>query len=124
IAGADAGDFWLWTLLLLFVSVGGFVLTFLSLHKARLMENMPTSRIRSAAQGYVELKGYARLLPGPDIVSPLSGARCTWWQYKIERQETVYRNGKRHSEWRTIEAGTSASLFLLVDDTGDCIVDP
>ncbi len=124
IASADTGHFWIWTAVLLTISVGGFVFTFLSLHKARLMENTPTSRIRSAAQGYVELKGYARLMPGPDIVSPLSGARCTWWQYKVERRETVYRNGKRRSEWRTIAAGTSESLFLLVDDTGDCVVDP
>ncbi len=124
IAGSDPGHFWIWTLVLLAVSVGGFVATFISLHKARLMENTPTSRIRSAAQGYVELDGYARLLPGPEIASPLSNARCVWWQYRIERQETVWRNGKRSTQWRTIESATSDSLFLLADDTGDCVVDP
>ncbi len=124
IAAAEAPDFWLWTLVLLLISVGSFIATFWSLRKARLLEDTPTSRIRSAAQGYVELDGYAHLLPGPEVISPLSGARCTWWKYAIEKRETVYRNGKRSSEWRTIESGTSGELFLLVDQTGDCIVDP
>ncbi|HEY0973838.1 MAG TPA: GIDE domain-containing protein [Solimonas sp.] len=124
IAAADPGSFWLWTLLFLAGSVAAFAGAFLSLRKARLIEDTPTSRIRSAAQGYVELEGFAQLLPGPEVISPLSGARCVWWKYSIERRETVYRNGKRTTEWRTIESGTSEHLFLLADATGDCVVDP
>lgn len=124
IAGADTHSFWIGTGICLLFGAGAFWGGFAALKKARLIENTPTSRIRSAAQGYVELVGDARLLPGPDILSPLSGQRCCWWQYTVERQETVTRNGKRSSEWRTIESGTSDSLFLLVDPTGQCVVDP
>ncbi len=124
IAAADADSFWIWTGVSLLFGIGAFWGSFATLKKARLIENTPTSRIRSAAQGYVELEGDARLLPGPDILSPLSGQRCCWWQYQVERQETVVRNGKRTSEWHTIESDVSDSLFLLVDQTGECVVDP
>ncbi|HEX4895418.1 MAG TPA: GIDE domain-containing protein [Solimonas sp.] len=124
IAGADAGTYWLWVLIGGGATLGSFVYSFLALRHGRLIEDTPTSRIRSAAQGYVELEGFARLLPGPDIRSPLTGARCAWWEYTIERRETVYRNGKRTSEWSTIEHLRSDSLFLLCDDTGECVVDP
>lgn len=124
LAAASPGDFWFWTAAGLVAAVGGFAGAFAALHKARLIEDTPTSRIRSAAQGYVELDGYARLMPGPEIRSPLSGARCCWWRYRIEQQETRWRNGRRTTHWRTIESGTSDELFLLVDATGECVVDP
>lgn len=124
LAAASPGDFWFWTGLGLLASIGGFVAAFSALHKARLIENTPTSLIRSAAQGYVELDGFARLLPGPEIHSPLSGARCCWWRYRVEHQETTRRNGRRTTRWRTIESGTSDALFLLADATGECVVDP
>lgn len=124
IAAADADSFWIGTCISLLLGGGAFWGSFASLKKARLIENTPTSRIRSAAQGYVELVGDARLLPGPDIVSPLSGQRCCWWEYQIEEQITVTRNGRRSSEWRTIEGDASDSLFLLVDTTGQCVIDP
>lgn len=124
LAAANAGDFWFWTGAALLASVGGFVVAFASLHKARLIENTPTSLIRSAAQGYIELDGFARLLPGPEIHSPLSGARCCWWRYRIEQKETTSRNGRRTTRWRTIESGTSDALFLIADATGECVIDP
>lgn len=123
-ASADAGRFWLWTSLGLLAALTSFVFAFLSLHKARLIENTPTSRIRSAAQGYVELEGLARLLPGPEIVSPLTGTRCCWWKYRVQKRESQWHSGRRRDQWRTIESGTSDELFRLVDDTGDCVVDP
>ncbi|TJY56748.1 hypothetical protein E4T66_19510 [Sinimarinibacterium sp. CAU 1509] len=124
IAELEPGEFWLWTGLSLAASIACFVGGFLALHKARLIENTPTSRVRSAAQGYVELRGYARLMPGPEIRSPLSNARCCWWRYRVQRQESSWQNGKRTTQWRTIESGTSDELFLLADDTGDCVIDP
>jgi hypothetical protein len=120
LAAADPGHFWLWTLAALGLSVAAFGYAFHALHRARLIENTPTSRIRSAAQGYVELEGVAQLLPGPAIVSPLSGAPCCWWKYRIQKRER--RGNKEH--WRTIESGTSEDLFLLDDGSGDCVVDP
>ncbi|MEQ1439477.1 GIDE domain-containing protein [Fontimonas sp. SYSU GA230001] len=124
IAALPAEEFWLWTAAGLAAAVIGFASAFIALHKARLMENTPTSRIRSAAQGYVELEGTARLLPGEEIRAPLSGRTCCWWRYRVQKYESRWRNGRRSGEWRTIDSGTSDALFLLSDPTGDCIVDP
>ena len=74
---------------------------------------------RSAAQGYVEIDGKAALLEGPTIVAPLTGKPCAWYSYKIEE----HRQGK-NSRRATHESGLSDELFLLVDETGQCIIDP
>lgn len=124
VARASDQSFWLWTTIL---SLGGCVLFwfgFERVRRARLLEDLPSSKIRSAAQGYVELHGHSRLLPGPDIVSPLSGQRCCWWSYKVERHETRYEKSNPRYEWVTIEEATSDELFVLADDTGQCVVDP
>jgi multidrug resistance efflux pump len=39
---------------------------------ARLIEDTPTSQVRSAAQGLVELVGTARGMPGAPVIAPLS----------------------------------------------------
>jgi hypothetical protein len=97
---------------------------FHTLARLRFLQDLPQSLVRSAAQGYVELQGRAQLLPGPEIVSPMSGERCVWWDYNIEQEEENTDGDRRFTEWRTIDAGTSDDLFLLADTSGDCIVDP
>ncbi|MGD2171710.1 MAG: hypothetical protein PVF80_06365, partial [Gammaproteobacteria bacterium] len=42
----------------------------------RYMDGTATSKIRSAAQGHVELKGLGEFLPEDTIISPFSGRRC------------------------------------------------
>lgn len=93
-----------------------------SLHRARIVEDMPTARVRSAYQGYVELEGRGLLLDGPPIVGPLTGTRCLWYRYKIEHHET--RGDGRGSHWGTLQAGVSDGLFALDDGTGRCLIDP
>jgi E3 Ubiquitin ligase len=88
--------------------------------RGRWLEDTPVSRIRSAAQGYVELAGRARLLPGEPILAPLTRRPCVWWRYEIEARQTV---GSRR-EWQVVERGTSDSIFALEDDTGQVIIDP
>ena len=93
-------------------------------HK-RLMENTPTSLIRSAAQGYVELQGHAALLAGDPIVATLSGEQCVWFRYSVERKErSTNHRGHTQTRWRTVEHGVSEHLFALVDPTGTCVIDP
>lgn len=123
-AQADPGPFWAGVALMAVAAAALFVHGFTRLHHARLMENLPTSRLRSAAQGYVEVMGNPRLLPGPEIRSPLSATRCCWWQFRVERRRTVIRNGRRETRWETVEQGTSDDCFLLDDGTGTCVVDP
>ncbi|MEW6445656.1 MAG: GIDE domain-containing protein [Pseudomonadota bacterium] len=89
--------------------------------RRRLMEDMPTSRIRSASQGYVELEGRARPMEGLPLVSPLTRSECAWYRYRIEEKDT---DSKGNTRWNTLESGRSSQLFILDDDTGECVVDP
>lgn len=89
--------------------------------RRRWMEDMPTSLIRSASQGYVELEGSARLMDGLPVISPLTHTDCTWWRFKVEKREQGTNNRTR---WVTVRQGTSTSLFLLDDGTGQCVIDP
>lgn len=119
ILGASSGHLLFGLLIAVLGGIGLLASGFALIARARLIEDTPISLIRSAAQGYVELNGHARLLPGPPIVSPLSDTPCAWWSYRVQERN---RNGK--NEWRTIEEETSGELFLLSDSTGDCIIDP
>lgn len=94
-------------------------------HHARVIENTPTAKIRSAAQGYVELNGQAQLMDGPLIASPISGRSCVWYRYKIEEKvQKSDSKGRSVSHWRIVKQQTSGELFLLKDDTGRCVIDP
>jgi hypothetical protein len=92
-----------------------------SLYRSRLIADMPTSKLRSAAQGYIELEGYAKMMEGEPIYAPLSGKPCVWYRYEVEQYLDSNEGGK---EWTTVESGVSEAIFLLVDPTGTCIVDP
>jgi hypothetical protein len=97
-------------------------LGFRQLYRAQVMVDMPTSLLRSAAQGYVELEGYARMMPGEPIYAPLSGMPCVWYRYAVEQ---TTRDASDDSEgWRVIESGVSEAIFHLADTSGMCIVDP
>jgi E3 Ubiquitin ligase len=88
--------------------------------KNRAIEDTPTSRIRSAAQGYVELSGRGVLPPNSANKGPLTGKPCTWWRYKIEERGS---SGRSRS-WTTLQSVTSDLPFLLDDGTGQCLIDP
>ena len=96
-----------------------FGLIFYYLKRARLIEDTPTSRIRSAAQGYVELIGGVSAGETGSLTAPLSETSCVWFDYKIER----YKRGN-HGNWHTIEKGTSEQWFQIDDRTGVCAIDP
>jgi len=86
----------------------------------RYMDGIATSRIRSASQGYVELKGLGEWMPGDQIHSPFSGNRCLWYHCLVEeRQRSNNKKG-----WTNISNQISDTLFQLVDETGVCIIDP
>lgn len=102
-------------------SSSGLFFGFRNLVRARLILDTPTSRIASASQGYVELEGRGSLLPGPEIRCPLTGTRCVWWEYRVERKT---RDSRNRSSWRTVVHAVSDELFLLRDTSGECVVDP
>jgi len=87
---------------------------------ARTVDDTPTSRVRSAAQGYVEINGIARCFGDNPMRAPLTMLPSVWWYYSIE--EAGDSNNKR--SWNVIKRGSSDDNFLLHDETGYCIVDP
>jgi hypothetical protein len=119
-ASVPPDDFFWWCLGSGVVAAAAFVGCFVYLYRCRLMENMPTSRLRSAAQGYIELEGIARLMEGPPIIAPLTKATCVWWRFAIEEE----RGSGKNRRWATIESGISDECFELDDGTGKCVVDP
>ena len=83
----------------------------------RQIHDLPTSKIVSAAQGYVELLGRGDLLDGTPIISKLGRQPCCWYRYQVEER-------KSDNKWQTIDQGTSIDHFLVTDDTGRCVVSP
>ncbi|MCW8154679.1 hypothetical protein D7243_00615 [Stutzerimonas stutzeri] len=100
--------------------LGGAWLCISRWSRARHLLDTPTSRIRSAAQGYVELVGMLRELAVPQPVAPLTGEPCLWWRYCIEE----YRSNGKRSSWSVLERGTSEAWLRLADATGECLIDP
>jgi hypothetical protein len=82
----------------------------------RVGVDLPTSRIGSAAQGYVELRGVAKAHPGRDLRSPHGLVRCVWFRYVVEE--------RTRDSYRVVRSGSSHDTFVLRDDTGECVVDP
>jgi len=111
---------WLPPLLIAAAGTGGVFAMALNLRKARTIEDTPTAKIRSAAQGYAALHGFARAIGDEPLRAPLTGKACVWYRYTIER----YERGAKNSRWNTIERGCSEQLFGLDDRTGLCHIDP
>lgn len=116
------GDEFVWACVAtLAVALVGLFYGFQQLRRARLILDTPTSRIASAAQGFVELEGEGDWLPGPEIRCPLTGTRCVWWEYRVEQRT---RDSRNRSHWKTLVHAVSDDLFLMRDASGECIVDP
>ncbi|MEN8166464.1 MAG: GIDE domain-containing protein [Pseudomonadota bacterium] len=113
------GSFWFWSSVAMAAAGFGLALLWRGLHRARLIEGVPTAKIRSAAQGYIELDGQARLIKGAQILAPLSRQDCVWYHYSVEN------NGNPIShKCFSVSSGNSDNLFVLEDETGRCVIDP
>ena len=121
---AETSPFWLATSLLALVAAAMLYGALHCLADKRVIENMPTALVRSAAQGYTELRGMAELMAGEPIRAPASLRVCVWYKYKIEHLEEAGRGRDRSKTWVVVEQGTSDSLFHLTDTSGSCAVDP
>ena len=100
--------------------VGGIVLFYGGLQSYILMQkikNTPTSKVRSAAVGLVELSGKARCKE--DMPSPISKEKCVFWRLNAQ----YYQPGK-HGGWRNIYNKDSSMQFYLEDETGKILIDP
>jgi hypothetical protein len=94
-----------------------FVAWLLSLRRLLIIGGTPSSKIVSAAQGYVELVGRAQPHPGGALRSRFTLLPCVWYQYTVDQREA---DGK----WHRTESGRSEDSFLLDDGSGVCLIDP
>ena len=120
IAQTDPAHFWIVATVGLAVGASLLVVGYFRFKRLQLIANTPTSRIRSAAQGYLELAGTARGLGGAPIVAPLTLTPCTWFAYRVKERH----GGDGERTWRVVDSGRSDGLFALDDDTGRCVIDP
>jgi hypothetical protein len=88
------------------------------LRRKRLILNTPTSKVRSAAMGLVEVNGLA---VGPYVMNaPITGLPCYYhrsiaWQWK--------QSGKSKS-WQKVADESQHLLFFVDDNTGRVLVNP
>lgn len=85
--------------------------------RTRLIADTPTSRIGSAAQGYVELHGNALLDPDNLLRSPISGVSCIWYRFQVYVRQ-------QNNKWAKVNQGISNAVFEISDGTGRCFIDP
>lgn len=114
-AEAESAEVWPWALAAM--AIVSFFAWMASYRRYRQIHDLPTSKVASAAQGYVELFGRSELLDGSTIVSTRTGLPCCWYRYSIERRTS-------NNKWEHVESGESNHHFLLVDDTGQCVISP
>ena len=107
----------IWPYALLAMSAVSFFAWVANYRRYRHIQDLPTSKVASAAQGYVELFGRTELLPGELLVSKLSRTPCCWFSFEIEEKDS-------DNKWKTLDRGSSVAHFLLVDDTGQCVISP
>ena len=112
---AESGEVWPYALLAM--SAVSFFAWVANYRRYRHIQDLPTSKVASAAQGYVELFGRTELLPGEPIVSKLSRSPCCWYSFQIEEKGS-------NDKWGTVDSGSSVEQFALVDDTGQCVISP
>nr|CBA30487.1 hypothetical protein Csp_C23790 [Curvibacter putative symbiont of Hydra magnipapillata] len=110
---AGSGPHWPWAAGA--ISAIGLLAWGAALRRARTISNIATSRIASAAQGYVELQG--RTNTTDLIYSPLSNSPCIWYRYAIYERDS-------DNDWKEVEGGTSSATFDLHDGSGVCTIDP
>lgn len=106
-----------WPYALVAMSLVSFAAWIGNYRRLRYISDTPTSRVASAAQGYVELIGSADHLPGAKLLAKLTQLPCTWYRYDIARKTT-------DNKWSHVESGESVDPFLIKDETGPCVVDP
>ena len=122
LAALPAEGFWILWGLLAAAALGALYLGFGRIRRARLIQDTPTARLRSAPQGYVELEGRAQAMAGEPVIAPLSGTPCCWYRFTVERRKE-YRGGEG-ARWLRVRQGVSDALFRIEDGTGSCVVDP
>ena len=96
------------------LSLAGLLLWLRTFSQGRAVQDTPTARIASAAQGYVEVRGCLKPLGGTALFLPGSQLPCVWYRVLVEE-----RSG---DEWRSAGLQVSQESLLLDDGSGECLV--
>jgi len=99
---------------------------FYFIRHGRIMQDTPTSKIRSASQGFVEFKGRARSIDDKPLRAPGTKTDCVWYDYKAEQQQNKgwFSAGNHREKWITVAEHRSPFSFYIDDGTGVCAIDP
>ncbi len=109
---------WIWPVAGMAGGVYLFVRGFKILQRKRLILNTPTSKIRSAALGLVEVNGLA---VGPyTLIAPITGAPC----YFYRTQAWELRKSGKNNEWQQVADESLHVPFYLDDNTGRLLINP
>ena len=88
------------------------------IRKYKIIQSLPTSRIRSLAIGLAEVSG--KVIPfKEELMAPLSKKRCVYYKYEVYEWKS---SGK--SRWKKVEEVSSYRPFYIKDNTGAVLVDP
>ncbi|MCU7829730.1 MAG: hypothetical protein KZQ85_11750 [Candidatus Thiodiazotropha sp. (ex Myrtea sp. 'scaly one' KF741663)] len=103
------------SLFLIIIGIALFLLSLAKLKVVRAIEDIPTSKIRSAHQGYVEIKGKTTLNGQGPLYVPRLKVPCVWYDYQIFRE---------HNEDYDSEEKDKESIrgIYLKDATGICVL--
>jgi hypothetical protein len=101
------------TLALFAVSIGFFSQSISNFRLARTIEDLPTSKIRSAHQGYVEIKGKTTLNGQSPLYVPRLEVPCVWYRYQVFRDDQADYSGEEKDK-------ESIRGIYLEDATGIC----
>jgi Ca2+/Na+ antiporter len=105
----------------IFVGIFFFIKGFQQFREKRLMEDLPTSTIRSIAMGLVEINGKAvpckqtRMLRGP-----FTNKACVRYKCTVER---LIKNNNNSDKWELLKKEEKGDYFYLQDSTGKVLID-
>lgn len=106
----------------LFIGILSLIGSLMLYRRKRLIENMPTSKVRSIAMGPVEASG--KVLTSSDVLTaPLTGRKCVYYSFSVEEQRTRHTKNGTETYWVVIKSGSEFVPFFLKDDTGQVLVD-
>jgi E3 ubiquitin ligase len=112
------GSGWIWAVAGAGAGVCLFFRGFRVLQRKRLILNTPTSKIRSASMGLVEISGLA--VGQKTLSAPITGVPCYYYRTVAWQPKQSGKN----EEWVIVAEETLHVPFYLDDNTGRVLIDP
>ncbi len=100
------------------LAAGGYVAWRRAMRRSSLIAGTATSRVATAAKGYVELAGVARAIGAEPLLDPVTHRPCLWFHVVTER-----RHWYEPQKWRIVKQATSSRPLVLEDPSGSCAID-